>query len=88
LALLIRAGLLATRGDRSGAITRLADAEAAFRSAGMALYAESAKRRRGQLMGSPDGDDLVSQTESWMASQGIRDPARMAAMFAPGFDGL
>jgi len=88
LALLIRAGLLATRGDRSGAIARLAQAEAALRSAGMALFAESARRRRGQLSGGPAGDDLVSQTESWMAGQGIRNPARMAAIFAPGFDRL
>jgi hypothetical protein len=87
LALLIRAGLLERRGDRALAIAKLADAEAAFRRAGMALYAESAKRRRGQLLGAAAGDDLVSQTDSWMANQGIRNPARMAAMFAPGFDG-
>jgi len=87
LALLIRAGLLATRGDRSGSIARLEEAESAFRAAGMALYAESAKRRRGQLLGGAAGDDLVSQTDSWMASQGIRNPPPMAAMFAPGFDG-
>ncbi len=88
LALLIQAGLLARRGDRSGAIARLAEAEAACRSAGMVLYAESAKRRRGQLLGGSDGGELVSQSESWMTGQGIRNPGRMAAMCAPGFDGL
>ncbi len=88
LALLIQAGLLARRGDQSRAIARLAEAEAACRSAGMALHAESARRRRGQLLGGPDGDDLVSQSELWMTGQGIRNPGRMAAMCAPGFDGL
>jgi hypothetical protein len=54
----------------------------------LALFAESARRRRGQLAGGPAGDDLVSQSEAWMAGQGIRNPARMAAMCTPGFDHL
>jgi serine/threonine protein kinase len=85
LADLIRASLLAIRGDRSRAIARLAEAEAALRAAGLALYAESAKRRRGQLLGGPAGDALVAESELWMATQGIRNPARMAAMCTPGF---
>ncbi len=54
----------------------------------MVLYAESAKRRRGQLLGGSDGGELVSQSESWMTGQGIRNPGRMAAIAPPGFDGL
>ncbi len=88
LALLIRASLLAIRGDRPRAIARFEEAESALRAAGLALFAESSKRRRGQLIGGDRGDELVSQSESWMTSQGIRNPARIAAMCAPGFDGL
>jgi serine/threonine protein kinase len=86
LAVLIRASLLAARGERPRAIALLAEAEGALRGAGLALHAESANRRRGQLLGGRAGDDLVNQSESWMASQGIRNPARMASMCAPGFD--
>jgi hypothetical protein len=86
LALLIRATLSAARGDRPDAIARLSDAETSLRAAGLALFAESAKRRRGQLVGGLAGDELVSQSEIWMTGQGIRNPTRMAAMCAPGFD--
>jgi serine/threonine protein kinase len=86
LGLLIEATLLAIRRDPSGAIHQLIQAEAALCDAGLALYAVSAKRRRGQLTGGPAGDDLVSECDAWMASQGIVNQVRIAAMCAPGFD--
>ena len=36
-------------------------------------------------IGGDDGRKLIARADSWMASQMIRDPARMAAMLAPGF---
>ena len=48
-AALIRAGLLAARGDLAGAVTRLADAADRFDAADMRLGAEAARRRLGLL---------------------------------------
>jgi len=51
----------------------------------MLLYAAVAGRRRGQLLGGDAGRELVQNAETWMIGQGIRNPARWSAMYAPGF---
>ena len=51
----------------------------------MPLYAAVARRRLGALLGGDAGRDLVAQADSWMAGQGIVNPSRMTALFAPGF---
>ena len=84
LAELLRAGIAAARGNRSGALTKLTSAAASFDTAEMALYAIAAQYRRGQLLGA-DGYDLLKAAEAWMASQRIENPARMVSMLAPGF---
>ena len=84
LARLLRAGIASVRGDRTAALDYASAAERELSVADMALHAAAARRRRGQLEPGKDGDALVAAADGWMASQGIRKPAGMAAMLAPG----
>jgi serine/threonine protein kinase len=84
LALLLRAGAAATRGDTERALALLEPAEAGLAGADMALHAAAARRRRGALMGGDAGRVLVSAADAVMTAQGIRNPERMTAVLAPG----
>ena len=84
LANLLRAGAASVRGDGKGAIGLLAAAETAFEAADMAFYAAVARRRRGELLGDTEGRALVDAADIAMRNQKIRNPARIAAMLAPG----
>ena len=84
LALLLRAGAAATRGESSRAVPLLESAEAGLLAAEMALHAAAARRRRGELIGGETGRGLVAATDAWMAGQSIKNPERMVAMLAPG----
>jgi len=84
LALLLRAGAAATRGETERALSLLEAAETGLAAADMALHAAVARRRRGELLGGDSGRALVAAADAWMASQAIRNPERMTAMLAPG----
>jgi len=84
LAGLIRAGVAATRGDRETAAALAARAEKGFEDTLMAGYAAAARRRRGELIGGEEGTALIASADAWMSSQRVKNPARMAAMLAPG----
>jgi tetratricopeptide (TPR) repeat protein len=85
LARLIRAGIAAVAIQKEEALKLLAKAEAELIAADMELYAAAARRRRGQLLGGDEGRVLVGEADAWMTGQDIREPARIAAMLAPGF---
>jgi hypothetical protein len=57
------------------AVERLAAAERAFATADMRLYAATARRARG----------FEAESDAEFADEQVRNPARMAAMLAPGF---
>jgi hypothetical protein len=84
-AAVVRGGLSFLAGDREGARAHLARAEEGFASLGMGLHTAVVQRRRGILLGGEEGRALVAASEEWMASQAIRNPTRMCALFAPGF---
>ena len=84
LALLVRAGAAATRGEDEPALRFLQSAEAGFGAAAMALHAAATRRRRGELMGGDTGLELVAAADAWMTGQSIKNPGRMTAMLAPG----
>jgi tetratricopeptide (TPR) repeat protein len=84
LAHLLRAGVAATRGRGKDAVGLLESAEAGLAAADMALHAAVARRRRGELLAGDTGYALVETADAWMRGQGIRNPARMASMLAPG----
>ncbi|WP_437578511.1 serine/threonine-protein kinase [Sorangium sp. So ce887] len=85
MAMSLRAAIAAQRGQAASALSLLEAAAAAFDESEMALFAACARRRRGQLLGGEEGRALIQAADAWMAGQGIRDPARIAAIFAPGF---
>jgi hypothetical protein len=51
------------------------------------LVAESGRRWLGELIGGRRGEELRARSNGWMANQGVRNPARIAHLYAPGFRG-
>jgi hypothetical protein len=51
----------------------------------MRFHAAVARRRLGALHDGERGRALVDAADTWMATQGIRNPARIARLIAPGF---
>jgi hypothetical protein len=86
LARLIDAGVAWGRGD-AGAAALFGEAAGLLQAADMHLYAAAAHRRQGQLLGGPEGRELVGGADAWMAIQGVRNPERMTALLAPGASG-
>jgi tetratricopeptide (TPR) repeat protein len=85
LAPLIRAGIAARRGDRASAAVCLAAAIRRLDAVDMEIFAHAARRRLGAILGGDQGRDLITESNSWMAGQGIINPDRIVATFAPGF---
>ncbi len=81
----IRAGAAALRGDEVSAAAHLRRAVAGFDAADMPLHAVVSRRRLGELLGGQAGHSLIDEADAWMTSQGIRNPPRMTALYAPGF---
>jgi hypothetical protein len=85
LARLTHAGVRGHRGDQVTAAVLFREAVTLLEAAGLRGYAAAARRGLGELLGGDEGEALVRQADTWMAAQQIRNPARMAAMLAPGF---
>jgi eukaryotic-like serine/threonine-protein kinase len=85
LAALLRAGACDLRGDLGKASTFLSQAAEGFDAADMKLYAAAARRHLGRILGGDEGGEMVLESDRWMRSQMIRNPARMTRMLAPGF---
>jgi hypothetical protein len=83
---LIRAGLASARGNADRAMAHLAVAAEGFDAADMALHAAAARRQLGRLQGGEQGDRLIRDADALMAEETVKNPERMAAMLAPGFD--
>jgi len=87
LAAVIRAALQHQRGDAPGCVRLLREGAAGFDAANMALHAQAARRRLGELLGGDEGRTLVTAADAWMSTQAIAEPARMAALLVPGLGG-
>jgi hypothetical protein len=85
LALVIQAGLARRRGDDSRAAALISRAVEGFEASDMKLYAATARRRLGEIVGGDGGKELVSQADDWMSRQQIKNPAAVANLLAPGF---
>ena len=83
LAIPIRAGIAAARSDHSRAASLFAEAVTQLEAVDMSLFAAASRRRLGEILGGDEGRARVEQADSWMRQQTIRNPARMADVFAP-----
>jgi hypothetical protein len=83
----IRAALAAAAGRKSEAAQMLQRAAADFEMANMGLFAASARRRQGELVGGDQGRLLIAQADDWMRQQQITNHQRMATLYMPGFPG-
>jgi serine/threonine protein kinase len=84
-AALVRAAVASAEGHQEEAVRSLEAAITGFTEAEMVLHAACARRRQGELLGGDEGRALVATSEETMRARGIREPARWAACFAPGF---
>ena len=85
LALLIHAGLAKRHGHDSQAASLVSQAIEGFEACDMKLYAATARRRLGEIIGGDSGAELVKQADDWMNKQEIKKPAAVANLMAPGF---
>ncbi len=83
LARLLLAGCEDHQGRAGDAIALYARAARELDEADMNLYAAAARQRQGELTGGREGQALVDASVKWMIGEGIRDPARFAAMLVP-----
>ncbi len=83
LAMLLRAGIGARRGELPRVAVLLEQSIAGFQRADMRLYETAARRILGELVGGERGRALVGEADRWMEGEEIRHPARMARMLAP-----
>ncbi len=81
----LQAAIALRRGQRSRSTELLRESANRFDACDMRLNAIVARRCLGQMIGGPGGDSLVTQADAGMNAQGIQDPVRWAAMYAPGF---
>jgi hypothetical protein len=84
LALQLRAGVLACRGDAPGARRCAEDAERAFGELGMRVHEAASRLFRGRMSDGPEGEALVARAREALSSEGIRRPDVFAEMMAPG----
>jgi len=84
--LLIRAALDHRHGRKQAALSALVRASKQARSADLPQYEQAAQYRLGQLLGELDGADLRQGARAFMLAQGVRNPARLFGVWAPGFD--
>jgi tetratricopeptide (TPR) repeat protein len=82
---LLAAAVAAREGDVEGAGQLLKSAFYFAKDCDMLLLPAVAMRRLGQLTDTSEGRALQEETDAWMVEQGIRNPARMASVIAPGF---
>ena len=84
LAGLIQACRESLSGRSEQALATLRKAEKAAVSAGMLLHRAVARRSQGVLEGGDRGRDLLAAADRDMEAEGIVNPARLSAVFAPG----
>jgi hypothetical protein len=75
--------MFAAHGDRVGAITVLGTAVELLEEQSMRVWAATATRRRGELLGPIDGAALVRAADALLNAEGVRNPARWSAMLVP-----
>jgi hypothetical protein len=70
--------------DRATALGLLTSAIAGLEAADLALFAVAARHERLALQDDEAGRAAHAAASAWMAAAGVKSPARLAAMIAPG----
>lgn len=83
---LLRARLERLQHNPAKALSLLNETSFRVDTAGMALLGHCVRRVAASLMAGSMGAMLVDEADRALRAQGVRDPARFAAMMAPGFD--
>jgi hypothetical protein len=71
--------------DKAKSVAHLSDAITRFDALHMAMWAAAARRRCGELLGGAEGQNLLEAGTVFMVSMGVKNPARVTDMLAPGF---
>jgi eukaryotic-like serine/threonine-protein kinase len=85
LANLILAGCAARSNDAEAAVRLLETAAAGFEQNDMSMMLAATRWRLGEVVGGERGSALMEQAEVAMNSEGVKQPANMAAIFVNGF---
>jgi hypothetical protein len=85
LAQSLRAGVSALKGDLDQSRQLLEAAVRNFEKAEMNLFAATARRRLGKLIGGDEGAALVAEADTWLQGQLVKQPERFADVLIPGF---
>lgn len=83
-ALLAHSGIASVRGDRETALLLLVEAEGALGAMSLEHYFAATRWRRGELLGGEEGARLIEDAGRRLADQGVKNPAQMVTMLAPG----
>jgi hypothetical protein len=86
LAALLEAGAAWARGQAAVADRLLEEGIRQLERREMALFVAASRRALGEVRGGERGAALIADADEAFAALGIVNPARMAAMLAPGFD--
>ena len=84
-AAILRASLAGTRGQADAALTLLGDSEPLLEEIGMAAQLAAVRWVRGKLVGGDAGQQLIAKATAFFDAEGVRNPARFAAFYVPGF---
>ncbi len=82
-ALLLRAGISNLRGEEERAIGALRETVAIADRIGLGLTGAAARRRLAGHVGGDEGRLLLRDSDAWMRTQRVVDPARIAEVEAP-----
>jgi len=86
LALPLAAAVALQREDRVRAVELLRAGVEALEGQRMRLFAVAARWRLGALVGGDEGSAYRAEADRFFVEQGVREPAQMVAMLAPGME--
>jgi hypothetical protein len=86
LALPLAAAVALQREDRVRAVELLRAGVEALEGQRMRLFAAAARWRLGALVGGDEGSAYRAEADRFFVEQGVREPAQMVAMLAPGME--
>jgi len=86
LALPLSAAIAMQRGQPEKAASLLREGVQALERHDMRLLAAAARHRLGVVVGGDEGAGLIAEAARFFGEQEVKEPARMVAMLAPGFE--